>query len=338
MKPRIFISSTFYDLKYIREELSNFIIDKHYEPILFENGNIGYTPHSRLDISCYEAMRNSDMAILIIGGKYGSPATNQNENDNFQEYISVTRNEFRTAQKNNIPIYAFVDSKVFTEYELYENNINFSDSILNIKFNNVDNINIFKFIKEIKILGLPTFQFSSIYDIKHILNEQWSDLMKKYLTILREHQSTETLQNILTKLENAVSKVNDKVTLVGDKLYDKESNEFNDKLTVLTLSNRIKSNIHIFENKDYSKEENIKNLLDGLINAFSFIPDFEQISSKEFSEIVDNSLKHKNIQFSSMDSNLRKNKDFITVISNNDKLYNEVLSLLMENYDVIVKT
>lgn len=43
MKPRIFISSTFYDLKYIREELMRFIVSKNYEPILFENGNIGYT-------------------------------------------------------------------------------------------------------------------------------------------------------------------------------------------------------------------------------------------------------------------------------------------------------
>ena len=63
MKPRIFISSTFYDLKYIREELMRFIVSKNYEPILFENGNIGYTPNRALDISCYEAMKNSDMDL-----------------------------------------------------------------------------------------------------------------------------------------------------------------------------------------------------------------------------------------------------------------------------------
>ena len=122
MKPRIFISSTFYDLKYIREELMRFIVSKNYEPILFENGNIGYTPNRALDISCYEAMRNSDMAILIIGGKYGSPATTNN--NEFDEYVSVTRKEFRSANRSKIPIYTFVDSKVFTEYELYERNIN----------------------------------------------------------------------------------------------------------------------------------------------------------------------------------------------------------------------
>ncbi|WP_337400081.1 DUF4062 domain-containing protein [Ruminococcus bicirculans (ex Wegman et al. 2014)] len=176
MKPRIFISSTFYDLKYIREELMRFIVSKNYEPILFENGNIGYTPNRALDISCYEAMKNSDMAILIIGGKYGSPSTT--DNNEFEEYVSVTRKEFRSANESKIPIYTFVDSKVFTEYELYERNINESEAILNIKFNNADNINIFKFINEIKILGLPMFQFLTINDIEHILNEQWADLMK----------------------------------------------------------------------------------------------------------------------------------------------------------------
>lgn len=74
MKPRIFISSTFYDLKYIREDLANFVRSYGYEPILFEDGDIGYTPGKNLDTSCYDSMRNSDMVILIIGGEYGSAA------------------------------------------------------------------------------------------------------------------------------------------------------------------------------------------------------------------------------------------------------------------------
>lgn len=67
MKPRIFVSSTFYDLKYIREELENYIKAHDFEPILFENGDVGYTPNMSLDESCYRAISISDMAILIIG-------------------------------------------------------------------------------------------------------------------------------------------------------------------------------------------------------------------------------------------------------------------------------
>lgn len=335
MKPRIFISSTFYDLKYIREELMRFIVSKNYEPILFENGNVGYTPNRALDISCYEAMKNSDMAILIIGGKYGSPSTT--DNNEFEEYVSVTRKEFRSANESKIPIYTFVDSKVFTEYELYERNINESEAILNIKFNNADNINIFKFINEIKILGLPMFQFLTINDIEHILNEQWADLMKKYLTQLREQKTAETLQDILEKLENTIGGIDNKVTLVSNKLYDGKHDDFDNELTVLTLSNRIKANIRIFENKSYSKEENIKMLFDALIYAFSFISKVKDISSKEFSDIIDNSLKHKNIQFCNLNHDLRRNADLFNAVANNTKLYNDVLSKLMENYDVLVR-
>ena len=53
MKPRIFVSSTFYDLKYVREDLSNFIKAHDFEPIMFEDGDIGYTPGQALDGACY---------------------------------------------------------------------------------------------------------------------------------------------------------------------------------------------------------------------------------------------------------------------------------------------
>ena len=68
MKPKIFVSSTYYDLKYAREDLSNFINGYKFEPILFENGDIGYEPGKPLDESCYSNISKSDMVILLIGG------------------------------------------------------------------------------------------------------------------------------------------------------------------------------------------------------------------------------------------------------------------------------
>ena len=121
MKPRIFVSSTFYDLKYIREDLSNFIKAHDFEPVMFEDGDIGYTPGQPLDMSCYETMRSADMVLLIIGGNYGSPATGEVK-DEFKEYISVTRNEFKSAVNEGVPLYVFIDDKVYVEYGVYEEN------------------------------------------------------------------------------------------------------------------------------------------------------------------------------------------------------------------------
>ena len=35
-KPRVFVSSTYYDLKYVRERLNRFLMSYNMEPVLFE--------------------------------------------------------------------------------------------------------------------------------------------------------------------------------------------------------------------------------------------------------------------------------------------------------------
>lgn len=131
MKPRIFVSSTFYDLKPIREDLYHFIRQYNYEPIESEAGDIGYVPGQNLDKSCYTAMKDCDMAILIIGGRYGSAASDETDEDG--DYISVTHKEFRTAVENGVPVYAFIEQAVNTEYELYNSNFPHHFGVLNLE-------------------------------------------------------------------------------------------------------------------------------------------------------------------------------------------------------------
>lgn len=104
MKPSVFISSTYSDLKNVREELSNFIESKGYVSVLNEHGDIGYISGTPLDESCYDAMGNCHMAILVVGGRYGSPATGEDDNDKFSEYLSITRKEFRKAKDSSMRI------------------------------------------------------------------------------------------------------------------------------------------------------------------------------------------------------------------------------------------
>jgi len=79
-KPRVFISSTYYDLKHIRAALENFIESLGFEAILSEKGDIAYSPDKPLDESCYREVSNSDIFILIIGGRYGSASSAQKVN------------------------------------------------------------------------------------------------------------------------------------------------------------------------------------------------------------------------------------------------------------------
>ena len=52
-KPRIFISSTYYDLRHIRNDLERFVKELGYEPILSERGQIAYGKTEPLEQYCY---------------------------------------------------------------------------------------------------------------------------------------------------------------------------------------------------------------------------------------------------------------------------------------------
>lgn len=226
MKPRIFISSTFYDLKYIREDLANFVRSYGYEPILFEDGDIGYTPGKNLDSSCYESMRNSDMVILIIGGEYGSAASGEKK-DEFKEYMSITRNEFRTAVESGIPIFVMIDKKVMAEYGVYEANyIAIEKDIMKMTFPTTKNVNVFRFIKEIKgIVTLPIQEFERSSDIKGFISKQWADMFKNYLNSLRIERENKKIENSVNEMKALIQKMDIMLDSVGKNILSKNDSE-----------------------------------------------------------------------------------------------------------------
>lgn len=276
MKPRIFVSSTFYDLKYVREDLSNFIKAHDFEPIMFENGDIGYTPGQALDGACYETMHSADMVLLIIGGNYGSPAEGEVK-DEFKEYISITRNEFKNAVNEGIPIYVFIDSKVYVEYEIYEANYEeIEHGEIKINFKNVKNINVFRFIKEIKNLGnLPITEFDKIIQIKDFLSKQWSDMFKKYLAILKDNKNDENIKSTVEDMNLLVRKMNLMLESMGKKILTENNSDEYDKVVasqrVIQMCNEINEGftIQYDEERDGTKKKIIEKLLDVLKEALS---------------------------------------------------------------------
>lgn len=234
MKPRIFVSSTFYDLRYIREDLSNFIKAHDFEPIMFEDGDIGYIPGRPLDDSCYKTMKSADMVLLIIGGNYGSPATGEIK-DEFKEYMSVTRNEFKEAMNSGIPMYTFIDSKVYAEFEVYEANY---DKIEikreTINFRNTKDINVFRFIREIKGIGrISVIEFEKVTQIKDFLSKQWSDMFKNYLDCLKENESNKKIENTVDEMKTLIKKMNIMLDGVGKKILTTDGSKGYEKVVEL---------------------------------------------------------------------------------------------------------
>src|SRR5271165_5512925 len=99
-KPRVFVSSTFYDLRYVRSSLEGLIDSLGFEPILSEKGAVTYAPDLPLDESCYRDVSGVDILVLIIGGSYGSPTSKDigaRTGEFYSSYESITRAEYRTA-------------------------------------------------------------------------------------------------------------------------------------------------------------------------------------------------------------------------------------------------
>lgn len=264
MVPKVFVSSTFYDLKYVRENLCSFIEDYGFSPILSENGDIGYVPYESLDKSCYETMRLSDMAILIVGGRYGSPASAEEVSDKyFSKYKSVTRSEFETACDNQVPVFVFIEAPVFYEYDTYKKNIDLlEDKKLNLNFASVDNINVFRFIAEIyKIKGISVWSFNRIEDIKDLLKKQWAALFLKYLSQSKNNALLKRIEYPISHIDSSIRQMGNLIDKIVEKsisLSPEESDELDSKQIIENAANVISNSfefarlsINLNDLKDY---------------------------------------------------------------------------------------
>ncbi|QXH99194.1 DUF4062 domain-containing protein [Pseudomonas monsensis] len=171
-KPRIFISSTYFDLKNVRADLERFVKSQGYDPILNERGHIPYGNKEKLEEYCYKEIQLSDILISIIGGRFGS----QSKSDSH----SISNTELRVAIELGKQVYIFIDKNVHSEFRTYERNKEHKE----ISYASVDDRRIFNFIEEIQSLPInnPIANFETSSDITEYLKEQWAGLFQRLLT------------------------------------------------------------------------------------------------------------------------------------------------------------
>src|SRR5438046_1133494 len=115
-EPRVFISSTFYDLRQVRADLDWVIKDMGYVPIRHEGGSIPYGKDDELEQYCYREIERCDIMLAIIGGRFGHPSRVQKEGD--KDY-SISQAELKTALRLRKQLYIFIEKSVYHEYETY---------------------------------------------------------------------------------------------------------------------------------------------------------------------------------------------------------------------------
>ncbi|MGB3087411.1 MAG: DUF4062 domain-containing protein [Phycisphaerae bacterium] len=111
MIPNVFVSSTIEDLQHLREAVRDVISELGYTPIMSEYADFGYLPNASAQEACYIGVSGCQMAIVIIGKRYGA-STNTG--------VSVTQNEYRKAKELNIPVFCVIDQEVLAFKKVYD--------------------------------------------------------------------------------------------------------------------------------------------------------------------------------------------------------------------------
>lgn len=166
--PSVFVSSTFYDLKQIRADLANFIVDQlSYAPLLSELKSFPVDPDSDTVNNCRKRVENdADIMVLIIGGRYGYVDKRDTK--------SITNIEYLTARSKGIPIFVFVQKSVLALLPIWKDNKTADFSAA------VDDTRIFAFIDTIRSIDkVWMFEFETAQNIIDTLRIQFAYIMNE---------------------------------------------------------------------------------------------------------------------------------------------------------------
>lgn len=177
---RVFVSSTYYDLHHVRNDIYTFIMGMGYEPVMHDKGGIPYTQQTTLEESCYTELQTCDIVVCIIGNKYGT--------ESMQGNYSITMEELKTAIKARKKVYTYIVKDVYIENQTYEKNKDTGT----FKPAFADDIRIHEFISELKstVKNSPIQSFESVSDIVTNLKSQFSGLFQHLLA--QEASATES--------------------------------------------------------------------------------------------------------------------------------------------------
>ncbi len=175
-KPRVFISSTCYDLAPIRDDLDQFIENMGYEPVRSEEGEVFYREGQNVQDSCLAAVASCHIFVLLIGGRWGSEYSGTGK--------SVTKAEYDRAIDEGLLTYVLVDQDVHHDYRIYKKNKSEAKDANAITYDKTEDTRIFGFIEDIvtRQVSNAIATFSNYEDIEKYLRQQWASLLHHYLT------------------------------------------------------------------------------------------------------------------------------------------------------------
>lgn len=207
--PRVFISSTFYDLNEIREAIENYLSELGFETVLSDKGHIYYQPGLHTHESCIKEVGNCNLFILIIGGRFGgSYVADENK--------SIVNAEYDAAKSERIPIVTFIKKNVWDNNLFYIQNRN-KDKDGIIEYPAIENQKsapkIFEFIDKVRLSekNNGVFPFGSSNELIDILKKQFAGMIFNHLYEERKESTQNVISDQLNELKNQSIKSNEMI-------------------------------------------------------------------------------------------------------------------------------
>lgn len=177
--PRVFVSSTCYDLADERDGLSQFCASFGFDTTLSERGDVFFHPDLHTHTSCVRETSNCHLFVLIIGGRFGGKYK-------ADPGKSITNAEYAAAVQNGTPTFAFVKQDVLNDHNLWQRNKD-KPFVKDIVYPSIDKQefaeDIFKFVDAVRLAPVNNgmFGFRLGRDIYELLRKQWAGMMFDYL-------------------------------------------------------------------------------------------------------------------------------------------------------------
>ncbi len=203
--PRVFISSTCYDLSDERDGLLSFCRGFGFEATLSERGDVFYHPDLHTHSACVRETSSCQLFVLIIGGRFGGKYV-------VDRSKSITNAEYMSAREQGIPIFAFVKQDVINDHNIWQKNKD-KPFAREIHYPSIEKqehaIDIFNFIDQVRMA--PTnngiFGFGLSKEIFEMLRKQWAGMLFEYLQSRSLSRQLATTNETLATLSAASEKI-----------------------------------------------------------------------------------------------------------------------------------
>lgn len=207
--PRVFISSTCYDLSEVRDRLISFFSSLGFETVLSERGDVFYHPDLHTHEACVNEISNCHIFVLIIGGRFGGKYKIEPEK-------SITNAEFLAAKELGLPVFSFIKNDVLADHNIFQKNRT-KPFAQEIDYPSIErqeySAKIFDFINNVRLSEANNgfFGFSFAKDIEGFLRKQIAGMFFDFLAkrnigaqLKKTNQAVNNLALVSEKIEELV--------------------------------------------------------------------------------------------------------------------------------------